>query len=282
MLIERPWKIAGGILLGSGILHGLLLLILGGGWDGPVSWRKPMLFGISTGLTVFSLGWVQSKLSWKRRDRLWAAIIPWGLVVEVGIVTLQTWRGVPSHFNRGTPIDASLHVAMDLLIAVASMGILDFTFRSLRGIRAEPAMARAIQGGMVFLSLSVVMGFVILILGEIQVAQGLAPETFGKRGVLKFPHGMTIHAIQWLPFLEWRMRQHCKKIPQRLRSIHLAILGTGLLQIYSLVQTFSGRSRMELQVETFVVLACCTVCFGGAILTSYCRSKSLRQPLRSR
>lgn len=46
---------AGVLLLGSGLFHTLVFLPDGGGWDGPLSWRKPILFGFSFGITVLSL-----------------------------------------------------------------------------------------------------------------------------------------------------------------------------------------------------------------------------------
>lgn len=44
------------------------------------------------------------------RHRAGDAFVAWGLalavLVEVGQITLQQWRGVPSHFNRATALDA--------------------------------------------------------------------------------------------------------------------------------------------------------------------------------
>jgi hypothetical protein len=57
----------GVLLLASGLVHGVVFLLDGGGWDGPLSWRKPILFGFSFGITVLSLGWVLSFLPRRRR-----------------------------------------------------------------------------------------------------------------------------------------------------------------------------------------------------------------------
>lgn len=37
------------------------------------------------------------------------------------------------------------------------------------------------------------------ILGEINIANGRSPETWGRGGVLKYPDGAALHAIQTLP-----------------------------------------------------------------------------------
>ena len=54
--------ILGVVLVASGIGHLPVWAVLGGAWEGPVTWRKPILFGISGGLTAISLGWVWSLL----------------------------------------------------------------------------------------------------------------------------------------------------------------------------------------------------------------------------
>src|SRR5918993_4166544 len=104
---------AGVLLLASGLVHSVVFLLDGGGWDGPLSWRKPILFGFSFGITVLSLGWVLSFLP--RRRRLgWLLAGPLGVasVAEVLLITMQRWRGVPSHFNEATAFDAAVFNAM--------------------------------------------------------------------------------------------------------------------------------------------------------------------------
>ena len=35
------------LLLASGVFHGFVFLFDGGAWEGPVSWRKPIVFGLT-------------------------------------------------------------------------------------------------------------------------------------------------------------------------------------------------------------------------------------------
>jgi hypothetical protein len=44
-------------------LHFSAFLVLGGSWDGPVSWRKPTTFGLSCGLSIVAITWVTSYLT---------------------------------------------------------------------------------------------------------------------------------------------------------------------------------------------------------------------------
>ena len=84
----------------SGLAHLGVWLFLGGQWEGPVSWRKPILFGISTGMTVLSIGWLVPKLRPSKIDMFLSAGLGISLVVEVALITVQQWRGVASHFNH--------------------------------------------------------------------------------------------------------------------------------------------------------------------------------------
>jgi hypothetical protein len=88
---------AGVLLLASGLVHSVVFLVDGGGWDGPLSWRKPILFGFSFGSTVLSLGWVLSFLP-RRRPLGWLLAGPLGVasVAEVVLITMQRW---PSFFT---------------------------------------------------------------------------------------------------------------------------------------------------------------------------------------
>ena len=60
----------GGLLLASGLLHLAILLGSGGTWAGPLSLRKPMVFGLSFGVTLITITWVASFLNLSDRARL--------------------------------------------------------------------------------------------------------------------------------------------------------------------------------------------------------------------
>jgi hypothetical protein len=104
------------ILIASGFMHLAILAWNGADWDGPLSLRKPALFGISGGLTVWSLAWLMTQLRPQRFDRVLVSLTSMSLFIEVGLITLQYWRGVSSHFNHATVLDASIEALMLALI----------------------------------------------------------------------------------------------------------------------------------------------------------------------
>ena len=238
--------VVGTILVASGCFHVLVWLLDGGSLNGAVSWRKPILFGLSAGVTVLSLGWVAGKLRRSKLDGFVLSAFSLAMLIEVGLITLQQWRGVASHFNSSTPFDAAVLNWIEWLIVFATIVIAELTRRSFRPLPVARDMSIAIRGGMVLLLLSCLLGFVLVGYGNYQASQGLAPDVYGAAGVMKFPHGVPMHAIQYLPLLAWLLSVVGVVEIRRVWAVALALAGTCVFTAFSLLQTFSGRSRFEL------------------------------------
>lgn len=267
----RPLFQIGAILVASGLAHLAIWAVTGGPWEGPVTWRKPILFGISGGLTALSTGWAWAQLPWRKGDRWLAAATAWALLVEVALIDLQAWRGVASHFNRSTPLDSFLYDAMGGLILFVTLVAIDLTIRFFRQPTAlPPDMLLAARAGLVFLVWSCLLGIWVSVNGDMRMERGLEPEGFGAAGVPKFPHGAVIHAIQWLPLLAWASRAAGLSAPWRVQFIALATLGTALVGGYALVQTLQGRSRFDVTPGTGALLAAGAACLGlPAVFTTW-------------
>jgi len=243
----RQLVLVGLVLVASGLAHAVVWLLLGGPWEGPVTWRKPILFGISGGLTGLSAGWVWSKLPPRRGDVWLAAATAWALFVEVLLIDLQRWRGVASHFNRQTPLDAFLYDAIGVLILFVSAVLVDLTWRLFRSsVRLPPDLLLAARAGMVFLAISCGLGIWVSVYGDLRVAAGLDPERYGEAGVPKFPHGVVIHAIQWLPAIAWAAGAAGLSVAARRRLVGGAVVVTAALLAYALFQTATGRGRFDI------------------------------------
>jgi len=257
----RLLALFGCVLIASGLVHLLVWGIRGGAWEGPVSWRKPILFGISTGLTSLSLGWVWARLPRRRWDEALAAGTAWALLIEVGLIDLQCWRGVASHFNRTTPLDSLLYDAMGGLILFVTLVVVDLTLRRFRATTGLPSdMLSAARTGLLLLVVSCGLGIWGSIHGDLRVARGLSPEVVGAAGVVKFPHGAVIHALQWLPMLAWGARRAGLALGWRQRLVTAAIIGSLLILAYAMVQTLAGRGRFDTTPASAALLV------GGAVL----------------
>jgi hypothetical protein len=262
---RRAWPLAasGGLLMASGLAHVAVWAVLGGPWEGPVTWRKPILFGISGGLTALSMGWVWSKLP----SRQWDVPLSWittiALLIEVGLIDVQRWRGVASHFNRTTLLDSVLYDVMGVLILWVTLVSGDLMVRAFRQrVAVSGDMLLAIRAGLVFLVISCLLGIWVSVNGEYRLERGLEPDQFGRAGVPKFPHGAVIHAIQWLPLLAWAGRRAGISGQRRRRFMAAAIVGTGLVLLYAMMQTLAGRSRFEAVPATAVILGIGVACLA--------------------
>jgi hypothetical protein len=268
---SRAWPLAvlGLVMVVSGLAHLPVWAVLGGPWEGPVTWRKPILFGISGGLTALSLGWVWSFLPRRRGDVLLATATAWALTVEVGLIDLQRWRGVGSHFNRDTPLDSFLFDAMGVLIVAVTLVIADLTLRlCLRRPPLAADMLLAARAGMFLLLVSCVLGIWVGMHGEARLQVGLDPTRLGAAGVPKFPHGVVIHAVQWLPALAWALRRGGLGEQARVRLVAAAAIGSTLLLVYAGAQTALGRGRFDVTPATATLLAAAVVCVAAPALAA--------------
>ncbi|MFM9058183.1 MAG: hypothetical protein ACKOSQ_03480 [Planctomycetaceae bacterium] len=262
----RAWPLVavGIVLVTSGFVHVAVWGALGGPWEGPVTWRKPILFGISGGLTSLSLGWAFARVTSRWGDVVLAWATAVALVVEVALIDLQRWRGVASHFNRGTPLDSALYDVMGGLILVVTLVCVDLTVRLLwRAPAGRPAdMVLAARAGFVLLAVSCVLGIWASVHGDVRSQTGLAPETFGAAGVVKFPHGAVIHAVQWLPALAWAANRAGIATTRRVWLVATAALGSVFLLGYALAQTLLGRGRFDAPPALTALLAAAIACLA--------------------
>ena len=260
------WMLAGWLLALSGLLHGAIQLIQPASWEGPVSWRKPILFGLSSALTAWSLAWVQ----WRVRPRAWdLAISTTGsvaLLLEVALITLQAWRGVPSHFNHATRLDDLIQSAMGGLIVLVTLAVADLTWRCMVDFDDWPDLTDAARWGMALLLVSCLAGFATSWAGEWRLAKGLDPSAWGDAGVPKFPHGAAMHALQVLPLVAWMLNQAGFRVPFRRKAVAAMGITSVAWLGYALSQTLEGRGRLDPSPTGTIVLLSGIVTAGVTFL----------------
>jgi len=238
-------------------------------WGSPIAWRKPILFGLSTGGTLLSLAWVISKSPPRGR---W---LPWTLagasVIEVLIITVQTWRSVPAHFNQGEALDQALGSAVDLLLVLLSAAIFVVWLRTFKESAADADYTKTIRWGMSFLVLSCGFGFALVAYGKARLGAGHAPDIIGDAGVPKFVHGIVVHALQVLPAWVGVLRLMGVDMTRRLNSLRYAVLGFSLLACYALWQTLNGYARFHPNPGGTMLLTATAACGVLAIFACLCK-----------
>lgn len=195
------------LLLASGLIHVLILLVSGATWQGPLSLRKPATFGLSFGLTLATIAWTSSFVRLRERTRtVLLAVFACACVLETVLVTLQAWRGVPSHFNMETRFDT---VVAQLLAAGGATLVVIIAVMTLASFRVNPAVPpsirTAVRVGFVTLLASLVVGGAMIARGVALVIAGNAPAAYATGGIFKPSHAITMHGILMLPALAWAL-----------------------------------------------------------------------------
>ena len=180
----------GVLLLASGFFHVAVWAVAGmPSLEGPVSWRKPITFGFSTGILILSLTWVLALMPASVRRARQAKVFSALLVAEIALIDMQQWRGVASHFNNATPFDGAVFTTMGILIVAASAIVALWTRDAFReALDTTPAMAAAVRLGMVMLNVGNLIGIFMSVTNATSV---------------KPLHGVALHMIQALPIAIW-------------------------------------------------------------------------------
>lgn len=248
--------LCGGLLLLSAIFHLGVLLLSADSWQGDVSWRKPIVFGEAFGVTCISLAWVMTFLS-KRRILGWilAAIFGIASMGEVALITMQQWRGVPSHFNTSTPFDAAVFSNMGLLVILVELITVVMTVWAFVTLDAPSSLKWTIRIGMLFLVVAQLFGNLIVSNGS---------NMFGEAGMLKIPHALALHALQILPLMAWLLLfTHCSP-SRRTWAITLGTLGYIGVVAVSVFQTFNGKATFDLSIAPGLLLGISVLAFIAA------------------
>lgn len=249
---QRFGYVCGALLVLSGLIHGAVYLVAGGPWEGPISWRKPIVFGLSFGITLVTLTWILGFMR-LRRTTGWVVLTMLAIAstAEVLLISMQKWRGVESHFNERTTFDAMVFSAMGMLVAVVAGVTVLLTVWSLTRLDAPAGLAFAIRAGLVLMLVSQMVGVQMIVNGG---------NTFGAAGVLKVPHAFTLHAVQVLPALALVLLLWDPVERHRVRTVALGTAGYAALIASTMVQTYAGRSPFDVGIVSTALA------FGGLAL----------------
>ncbi|MFD8972242.1 hypothetical protein [Streptomyces sp. NPDC059593] len=274
---------AGLLLLASAAFHTAVLVLDGGPWDGPVSLRKPITFGLSFGISVLTVTWICRLLPLAARTRaLLLGAFTAASLLETGLITLQAWRGVPSHFNTETTFDTLVTRALAAggvtLVAV----VVALTVAALRPAPGvDPGMRLALRGGLVALTASMAAGAVMIAYGLTLEGAGRAAEAYRSAGFLRPAHAVTMHAVLLLPALAWLLSRTRRPEAERLRLIRLTVAAYGALAALVTAAAAAGLTFAS-SATTAAVSAGVTMLPAGAALSVHKPwGRTRRSPARS-
>ncbi|MFE1286725.1 hypothetical protein [Streptomyces sp. NPDC058751] len=222
---ERLCLTTGTLLTLSGFLHLLVFAVDGGPWDGPVSWRKPVTFGLSFGLTLIAVAWVTSYVRMGARPRTALLVVfAADCVVEVGGITLQAWRRVPSHLDMETGFDTAVSMMLAVGGGILVVVLTVFAAAAFRGVPTGPAgMPLAVRSGFAILLVALASGAVMIARGVVLTRTGHQEAAYHSTAPLKPLHGVSLHAVLVLPALAWLLSRTAWSDGTRRRIVWAAV-----------------------------------------------------------
>jgi hypothetical protein len=233
---------------------------------GAPAWLKPAKFAVSTAIYTLTLAWIFTYLpAWVRTRRIvgWATAVI--LIVEVGAIYVQAWRGTTSHFNVGTPLDAALFAAMGIGIVMQLLASVVVAVALWRQRFDDAALGWALRLGMTISIIGASTGGLMTRPTAAQLAAARATHritvagahTVGapdgepglpgtgwslSHGDLRVPHFLGLHAMQALPIVALLLTRR-REMPRR--RVHLTLAAAGsyfTLFAMLLAQALNGQS----------------------------------------
>ncbi|MFZ0118219.1 MAG: hypothetical protein WAN20_08380 [Pseudonocardiaceae bacterium] len=160
----RVLWVTGAILFVTLVVHIAALVITGGPVSGPVSLRKPATFAETGWLIAWSVALVLPTLrtrAWQRHV-IGTAVILFS-VGETAIIGFQAWRGVPSHYNFSTPLDAALmRGGAGGTAGIFLIGVIVLLVAALRSRDTTASLRLGVCAGIIVLLVGCVIGFVMI------------------------------------------------------------------------------------------------------------------------
>jgi len=172
--------------------------------NGEPAWLKPTKFAGSIALVSATLSWVGIHLPVQPRFRRRVSlIVGCGFLIEIALIGGQAARGVGSHFNRTTVIDAAIGAVMGVTIVIVTGSIALLAVRARRGeFAVHPAFATGILLGIgVFVGGAFEGGIMIALQSRTLATTGPTVPVVGWQviGGFRLTHFIGLHALQALP-----------------------------------------------------------------------------------
>lgn len=182
-------------------------------------WIKPLKFELSLAMHLATIALLVQYIPYKKRSARWLtltlAVIAVACFAEIVMISLQSMRGVASHFNLSTRFDARIYQMMGvgallLTLPVIAVGIrfatLSTTDRLTPGLKLGAALGLGLGALLTFL----LAGYLSLQSTGHWVAApttdaGGMPLTGWSRsgGDLRVPHFIATHLMQVIPLVGW-------------------------------------------------------------------------------
>ena len=259
-------------------------------------WLKPAKFAASIAIYTLTLTWIFQFLpDWPRLRRHVSRLTAISLIVEIVIIAFQAARGVISHFNVGTTLDATLFAIMGVAIVVQTLTSVAVAVAVWRQRFASPAIGWAIRLGLTMMIVGASLGGLMTRPTDAQLASARASgrmaiagaHTVGaadggpglpgtgwsvEHGDLRVPHFMGLHALQVLPLFAWLLQRRGWGSAATVRAVQTFAASYALLLSILVWQALRGQSLIRPDPLTLTALGV----WGLATIVAVTAASTLR------
>ena len=267
---------------------------------GSPAWLKPVKFALSSALYCLTLAVFYAAVGRTSRAMGVAGwLIAATLVLEVGIIDTQAARGLTSHFNRATPLDAALFGVMGVAILILLIASVVIAVELCRVQIADRVLAWSIRLGMIVTVLGSLTGGLMVVPTSEQLVAASAtgkmpisgshivggrdggaglPLTSWSRthGDLRVPHFFGLHAIQAIPMLCWFALRVLKLRSEQLKVMLICLIAVSYLAAILLLTTQALGGQSVVAVQSGWLFGWLITTFGGVLALQVCD----RMPIR--
>lgn len=267
---------------------------------GSPAWLKPAKFAASTAIYCFTVAWLLTYIEiWPRLTRWMARLIAGVIVLEVVIIDYQAARGLASHFNVGTALDATLFSIMGTAIGLLWLCSIVIAVTLFRQPFTDRAWGWALRLGMAITVLGAGMGAMMLGPTHAQLEQARAghgmptvgAHTVGapdggpglpgtgwstEHGDMRVPHFFGMHAVQILPFVALLLTRFGKARPNAQRAALVKIAAVSYAALVSILmwQALRGQSIVAPDQAALIAVAVWAAFTVLALTIALSRTKS--------
>ncbi|WP_067138038.1 hypothetical protein [Microtetraspora malaysiensis] len=296
--LHRPLLLCAAGMAVLAVVSGIGMMVDGRTLLGEPVWFKPFKFAVSFGLYAATLAWMLGRLQRWRRTLWWLATVAvlGFLTPEIAVITFQAVRGVRSHFNFSTPLDATLFAAMG---GAAYLGwLMTFAIGALLLFqrRLDKAMAWAVPLGIALSLAGMSVGYLMTSPTPDQAEalnNGLKLATIGAHSVggldggatmpltgwatgtgdLRVAHFVGLHALQALPLIAIGLRLLARRLPtlhaEATRAALVIVAALGYAGLTGLLLWQAQRGQALTQPDSLTLTA------AGVLLAAVAASTTI-------
>lgn len=196
-------------------------------------WIKPLKFDVSVLILLITMAAFLSGLPRFEATRWWIGCsTAVALTLENCVISLQAFRGVRSHMNFTTPLNAWLFMFMGLMAVVATVAVsVTLALISIDRPRWPIAVIWGVRLGLVMFLAGSVEGVLMIThaghtVGAADGLQGLPFLNWSRgHGDLRVAHFFALHAVQAFPLLGYLLSR--TSLDERLQ-VEMVFVGTAL------------------------------------------------------